>query len=185
MHGGRQQHAARGLVHPHRHEHRLGQRRGAVVEARVGHVQAGERCHHGLVFVQQLQRALARLRLVRRVRRVELAARRELPDCGGNVMLVGAGADEVEVAAIAFRPLLHQAHHLHFGQSRRHLFQCSGLEFRGDLVEQILHGRRADRLEHGADLGFGVGNERHDDGGLWTEATGAARAFVSPFVTRP
>ena len=51
---------------------------------------AGERGHHALVLVQQLQSALACLGLVGRVRRIELAARSDLPDCGRNVMLVGA-----------------------------------------------------------------------------------------------
>ena len=53
MHRGGNQHPARGLVQPHRHQDGLGQRRGAVVEAGVGCIQSGQRRDHGLVLVQQ------------------------------------------------------------------------------------------------------------------------------------
>ncbi len=88
------------LMGTHRHQHRLGQRRGAVVERGVRDVHAGQRGHHGLVFVQQLQRALAGLGLVRRVGGVELAARDDLPHRRRNMVLVRAGADEIGIRAV-------------------------------------------------------------------------------------
>ena len=61
---------------------------------------AGQRGDHRLVFVDELQRALAGLGLVRRVGAVELAARHDRPDRRRDVVLVGAGADEIERQAV-------------------------------------------------------------------------------------
>jgi hypothetical protein len=104
MHRRRHQHAtAAGLVGAHRHQHRLGQRGSAVVQRGIRDIQPGQAGHHGLVFVQQLQRALAGFGLIRRVGGVELAARDDLPDRRRDVVLVGAGADEVAVETIRRR----------------------------------------------------------------------------------
>ena len=87
------------------HEDRLGDRRAAVVEAGVRDVHAGQLADERLILERRLQGPLARLRLIRRVGRVELAA-------SGQV--VHDGRDEVVVAppprkhgrtsAPAFRP---------------------------------------------------------------------------------
>ncbi len=81
----------------------FGERRCAVVERRIRDFHARQAAHHGLVFVQQLQRALARFRLIRRVGAVELATRDDRPDRGGNVMLISAGAQEVQRATVPAR----------------------------------------------------------------------------------
>ena len=61
------------------------------------------RTHHRLVFVDQLQGALAGLRLVRRVGGVEFAARGDGPHGRRDVVLVGAGADEIQRPAVEQR----------------------------------------------------------------------------------
>ncbi len=76
-------------------------------------------------------------------------------------MLVRAGAGEVERRAVLRRALLHEARDVHLRQARRHLGQRVDLERGRDLVEQVLDAVDADRLEHGADVGFGVGDEGH------------------------
>ncbi len=121
----------------------------------------GQPRHHRLVFVDELQRALARLGLVRRVRRIELAARDDRPDRGRDVVLVRAGTGEVERRAVLRGALLHEARDVHLRQARRHLGQRLDLERGRNLVEEILDIGDADRLEHGGDVGFGMGNEGH------------------------
>ena len=86
-------------------KHGFGEAGAAVVDRRVRHVHAGQRGHHRLEFVDQLQRALARLGLVRRVRGEEFAALRDVPDRGRNVVVVAAGAEETDVDAVALGAL--------------------------------------------------------------------------------
>ena len=81
-------------VGAHGHEDGLGECRGTVVQGGVGGVHGGEPRHHGLVFVEELQDALAGLGLVGCVGGIELAPRGDLPHCGGDVVFVGPGPDE-------------------------------------------------------------------------------------------
>ena len=118
----------RAPVRAHGHEAGLGERGGAVVERRVRHIQRGQARDHGLVLVHDLQRALARLGLVRRVGAVDLAARDEGPDGRRNVVLVGAGADEVERQAVARRARAGEPGHIHFRQCLGHTGQRSRCE---------------------------------------------------------
>ena len=104
----------------HRHQHRLGKSCRPVIQACIGDIHAGQRGDHGLIFVQQLQRALARLGLVRGIGGVKFAACDDLPDGCGNVVFVSACADKIQIAAINFSTLLHQARYVHFGQAFRH-----------------------------------------------------------------
>ncbi len=60
-----------------RHQDGLGRCGGSVVERRVRHLEAGERGDHRLPLEDGLQRALADLRLVGRVRRRELGPRHD------------------------------------------------------------------------------------------------------------
>ena len=76
-------------------------------------------------------------------------------------MLVRAGAGEIERRAVLRRAFFHEARHVHLRKARRHLGQRIDLERGRNLVEQILDAGDADRLQHGADVGFGVGNEGH------------------------
>ena len=80
------------LRRPYGHQHGFAERRAAVVDRGIGNVHAGQGGHHRLVFVDELQRALAGLGLVRRVGGHELAAAGHVPDGGGNVVVVAAGA---------------------------------------------------------------------------------------------
>jgi hypothetical protein len=76
------------------HEGALGRGRGAVVVRGRDDVQAGQLGHERLVLVDRLERALADLRLVRRVGGVELAAQEQLVDDRRHEVAVGPGAEE-------------------------------------------------------------------------------------------
>ena len=148
-------------VGAHRHQHRLGQGRASVVEGGVGDVHAGQRRHHRLEFVEQLQGPLTGLRLVGGVGAVELAAGGDLPHRRGDVVLVGPGADEAQGLAIGAGARLHQPGDVHLRQRRGDAGQLADLELAWDFVEQVIDAGGPDDLEHGADVVFGVGGERH------------------------
>ena len=82
------------LHHALREQHRLAERRRAVVERGVGDVESRQQALVGLIFEDRLQRPLRHLGLVRRVRGEELGAHQELIDARGLVVQVGAGAEE-------------------------------------------------------------------------------------------
>ena len=151
----------RPAVGPDGHQHRLGERRGAVVEGRVGDIHPHQRRHHRLVLVQQLQGPLAGLGLVGGVGAVELPARGDLPHRRGDVVVVGAGAEEADRLAILPGPFRHQRGQFHLGQRVGHAAQFAAAERGGNLVEDLVHAGDAYRLQHRLDLGFGVGNEGH------------------------
>ena len=162
MHRGRHQHALRsGAAGAFGHQHRFGQRGRAVVHRRIRHIHAGQPRHHRLVFVDQLQRALAGFGLVRRVRRIKLTATNDLPDRRRDVVFVGAGAGEIEFDRIHPRAFAQHPVGFHLAQARRHSVQRLDLQRGGNLVEQILDAVRADRSEHGGNVGVGVRNEGH------------------------
>ena len=79
---------------PPRHSDRLPAGGRAVVHRGVGDVAAVEPRHLGLEFEQGLERALGDLGLVGRVAGQELAALDEMVDRGGDVVPVGAAAEE-------------------------------------------------------------------------------------------
>ena len=87
---------ARGV---HGHQHGLGRGAAAVVQAGVRDVHAGQLGDQRLVFEDDLQVALAGLGLIRRVRRVELAARGDRIDDGGDEVVVAAAAEEADLLA--------------------------------------------------------------------------------------
>ena len=76
------------------HQRRLGHRRRAVVVRSGNDVQAGQLSDQRLILVDGLQRALADLRLVRRIRGIELAPAEDLVDGGRDVVAIGAGTQE-------------------------------------------------------------------------------------------
>ena len=117
--GARQQNAprVRGAIGAHRHQTGFRQRRGAVVQRGVRHFHARERAHHGLIFVDQLQRALTGLGLIRRIGGIEFAARRDGPHRRRDVVLIGARADEIQRPAIARGPLGHEPARFPFRRS--------------------------------------------------------------------
>ena len=94
--GVRQHHLA-AARDAHRHQRRFRRRRGAVVHRGVRDLEAGEPADHRLPLEDRLQRALADLRLVRRVGGVELRPRRDR---------IHRRRDEVGVAARAQEPVV-------------------------------------------------------------------------------
>ena len=76
-------------------------------------------------------------------------------------MLVGAGAEEIEITAIGLGALVHEARDIHFAQAVRNGLERGGAQCRWNLVEQVVDFADANRLEHGGDIGFGVWNKRH------------------------
>ena len=73
---------------------RFGERRGPVVHGGVRHRQLRQPRDHRLELENHLQGALADLRLVRRVRRIELGAARKMFHHGGNDVIVHAATEK-------------------------------------------------------------------------------------------
>jgi hypothetical protein len=119
------QHAPAGVlaVGAYRHQQRLAQAAGAVVQGGVGDLHAGQAADHALVFVEHLQRALAGLGLVGRIGRVELAAGGDLPHRRRDMVLVGAGADEVQRRAVLAGAFQHELGDGHLRQPFRRVLQ--------------------------------------------------------------
>ena len=82
------------LHHPIREQHGLAQRGRAVVERRVGHIEAGEHALMRLVFEDRLQCSLRNLGLIRRVRGQKLGAEQQLIDARRLVVRVRAPAEK-------------------------------------------------------------------------------------------
>ena len=99
MHARGNDHPPRPAAAAHGHQHRLGHRAAAVVEARVGDVHAGQLRDERLVLEQRLEVALAHLGLVGRVGGDELAAGGDEIDHGGDEVVVAAAAEEAGGAA--------------------------------------------------------------------------------------
>ena len=165
MHARRHQ-DARGLrfaVGAHRHERSFRHRRGAVVHRRVRHVHAGQARDHGLEFVDELQRALARLSLVGRVGAVEFPARGNRPHGGRDVVLVGAGADEVQRHARRrrARSLMSRPTCISFSRLRDAARATWMRSSCGISSNSSLDAARADGREHRRRRLRRVGNEGH------------------------
>ena len=84
----------------HCHQRSLGQADAPSYKRRIADVEAGQLGDHRLILVDRLQRALAGLCLIRRVRAVKLTARRDIPDCRRNVVLIGTRTDKTQWRAI-------------------------------------------------------------------------------------
>jgi len=148
-------------VGAHRHQHRLGQRRGAVVERGVGDIHRRQPGDHGLKLIHQLQRALACLRLIRGVGGVELATGDDLPHRRRDVMLIGTGADEAERLPIFGGALLHQPCDGHLPHPCGHIIQSAGAQLLRDLVEQRVDAVDTNGRQHRFDIIFGMGDKGH------------------------
>ena len=145
----------------HCHERGFRGRGSALVHRGVRYLHGGEARDHALELVDQLQRPLAGLRLVGRVGAVELPARGDGPHRRGNVMLVGAGADEGERRAVGARALAHQPPDLHLVELLGHAAEGADPQALRDLIEEILDTLDADGGEHRRDVRVGVRNEGH------------------------
>jgi hypothetical protein len=160
----RDQHLAgfRFAVGTQRHEDGFGQARRTVIHRGVGHVHAGEAGHHGLVFVNGLQGALARLGLVRRVGGVELTTGDQLPHRCRNVMLIGTGTDKTDSPFILLCPRRHDGRDFHFRQAVGQLFQLAGFQVGRNFIKQVLDALGTNGVEHGADVVIGMRDIGHD-----------------------
>ena len=129
----------------------VGGDRGAVVSGGVGDVEAGQLADRSLVLEDRLQDALAHLGLVRRVRRQQLPAREHGVDDGRDVVVVDARAEKREldtgvdvlrgqVAQVGDQLLLRERGRDVEGAVEAHA--C------GDVAEELVDRRHADRLEH-------------------------------------
>ncbi len=145
-------------------EARVGGDRAAVVARRVGDVHPRQLADHGLVLEDRLQRSLAHLRLVRRVRGQELAAGEHDVGDGGHVVVVDAGADERQLRAgvdVLRREFLEVAHELRLAERGRNVELAVEANTRRDLLEQLVDRRDADRREHLRAVGVGQAQIAH------------------------
>src|SRR6185437_8997828 len=163
MDGGRHENAlrVRFAVGAHCHEAGLRHSARAVVEGRVRDVQTRQARHHGLEFIKELQRALARLGLIRRVGAVQLAASGDGPHGRGDVVLVRAGPDEAERPAVEPRPLGHEPADLHLAQTLGYARERAQPQVGRDLIEELLDAADTDGGQHRRDILTGVGDEGH------------------------
>ena len=102
------------------HVHGLDQRGRSVVQGCVRDLEPGQLADHRLELEQRLQHALRQLRLVRRVRRVELGPTGQRPDDAGDVVVVRASTGEAHQlvgAQVASRERAHVVHELHLGDA--------------------------------------------------------------------
>jgi len=152
--------AAGGLDGQH---HRLRSSGGSIVERGVGDIQAGERADHRLELEDGLEGALRGLRLVRRVRRVELRPPDGAADDGGDETPVHACPEEIvqrTERVVARRQSLHLGDEVLLGEWRRELKDRIAERIR-DGGEEISHVGGADHLEHGPAIGVAIGQVGH------------------------
>ncbi len=97
--------------------------------------------HQGLIFKDGLQRALRDLGLVGSVGGIELAAAQHVIDHGGDIVVVGAGAQEGDQIAadilVAGGNIRQLGGGFHLGQGGRQI-QFGKAVLGGDIFEQII-----------------------------------------------
>ena len=80
-------------------------------------------------------------------------------------MVVASGPREARPRLVASGALGHLLEHGHFVDTLVDAAEVGSLERGFDLVKERVDGRRADALQHRADVGVGVGYERHGSSG--------------------
>ncbi len=141
-----------------RHHRRLGCRRRAIVERGVRHIHAGDERELGLVLEQRLQRALGDLGLIGRVRGQELAALHDVVDRGGNMMAIGAGAEEERnrpCRDVPRRELGQRTLDREFAHAARQVERAVEQRVLRNVAIEIVDTGRADRGKHGAAIVVG------------------------------
>ena len=139
-------------------EARVGGDRRAVVPGRVGHVHAGQLADDGLVLEDRLEHPLAHLRLVRRVGGEELASREDDVDDRGDVVVVDPRPEKRELGPgvdVPCRELLDVTHELGLPERGRDVELAVESDTDRHLLEELVHGRHADRREHLLAIGVG------------------------------
>ena len=155
------EHFARAAGDAERHQHRFGDGGAALVEAGVGDVHARELGHHRLVFVDDLQRSLARLGLVRGVGGVEFRPRGDGIDDARDEVVVGSAAEEadgVRRRGVLVRERPHVTRQLDLGERRRNVEHPREAQVRRDVREEVFDAADADAREHRGDIFGGVEN---------------------------
>src|SRR5207244_8680618 len=135
----------------------------AVVARRVRNVHPGQFADRGLVLEDGLEDALAHLRLVRRVRGQELAALQDGVDDGRHVVVVDPRAEERQLARrvdIAAGEVLEVRDELRLRKRRVERQLAAKADAFGNVAEELLDRRDADRLEHRLAVGIGEREER-------------------------
>src|SRR5574341_1471675 len=129
------------------HEAGFGEGGRSVVHAGIRYVHACQLAGHGLELEHRLKGALADLRLIRRVRGVELAAPDDMGDRARNVVSLSAGAEERSHAIprhdVTARLRRHLARQVEFGE-RWWEPEALDAELTRDVGEQIVDRRGAD-----------------------------------------
>ena len=144
--------------HPNGHERRFGRGRTAVVHGGVHDLHREQLGDERLVLEDPLERALADLGLVRRVRGQKFAAQGEDGHGGGDVAALDRPADEERTRAgrsVHRRETLEVGLHLHLGKTRGKTEPREASVLR-DCGEQVIDAPDADPLEHRRSVFFGV-----------------------------
>ncbi len=133
----------------------------AVVAGCVRDVHPGQLADRRLVLEDRLEHALAHLRLVRRVRGQELAALEHGVDDRGHVVVVDPRAEERDlVAHVACGELFEVRDHLGLGERGVERELAPEAHALGDVAEELVDRRDADRVEHLALVALGQRDER-------------------------
>ncbi len=163
--GGGDEHAVSLMRRVDGHHRGFGGGGGAVVHRGVADVHAGERGHHRLVFEDVVEGALGDLSLVGRVAREELGALDEGGDDGGDVVVVDACAREADEGLVLCSETAHPLAQLYLALGRRQGVVALEAQLSGDVGVEVVDGLHTDSLEHGVDVGGGMGEIfEHGDG---------------------
>src|SRR5690606_5458388 len=134
--------------------------------------------HQGLELPNGLQRALGHLRLIRGVRRIELAAQKQLVDRGRNVVVVAAAAQEGEHAraGVFVGKLSEVTHQAIFAQGGRNVQTPAEADSLRDGLEQLVDAAAPGGREHLSDFPGRMGQVAHH----WSLASRWARYCSAP-----
>ncbi len=134
-----------------RHHHRLGRTRRAIIHRGIRQVHAGEFRNHRLELEDGLQRALRKLRLIRRVGGQKFAALHQRIDHHRPVMEVSPGAEKTGVTfAVFFCALLEPVDDFRLRHLARNSEIARQTKFGRNGRKKLVHGADPDRLEHGS-----------------------------------
>jgi hypothetical protein len=135
-----------------------------VVPGRVRDVHARQLADDRLVLEDRLQHALAHLGLVRRVGSQELAPGEDSVDHRRDVVVVDAGAQERQLLPgldVPLGEIGQMGDDLLLREGRLEVELAPEADRLGDVGEQVLDARDADRGEHGVPVRVGEGEMAH------------------------
>ncbi|MNE64074.1 hypothetical protein D3C80_1594610 [compost metagenome] len=123
----------------------------AVVHTGVGHLHAGKLTDVGLKLENRLQLALADLRLIRGISRIELRTGNHMVDNNRYMVIIDAGPEEAGVGieiGIFVGQLLHMAEQRVFIQRLRHRHCALVTDGLRNIDKQLFHGLNSDGFHH-------------------------------------